>query len=96
VIGIVPCLAGAHDSSSSLTPGRRLCFAFLCAGRATSSGFAWDNGCPGGATGLRMLSNTGLACALFVFGGELRLAISASTRILRNAAMLSPQRERCQ
>lgn len=61
--------------SSSVTSGRCLCFALRCAGRATSSGFARDRGCPGGATGLRMLSNTGRACTLFPFGGELRLAI---------------------
>ena len=65
------------SSSSAAVSGRRLCFAFRCAGRATSSGFARVRGCPGGATGLRMLSNTGLACIRFDFGGAARLAISA-------------------
>ena len=45
---------------SSETPAGRLCLAFRPAGRATSSGFARDKGCPGGATGLRMVSKRGL------------------------------------
>lgn len=80
VIGVTPSdeiQDETHDSSPFDSSGRRLCFAFLCAGRATSSGFARDRGCPGGATGFRMLSNTGLACTRFDFGGEPRLAISA-------------------
>ena len=50
------------QTSSSVGSGRCLCFAFRPAGRATSSGLARDIGCPGGAPGLRILSNTGRAC----------------------------------
>jgi hypothetical protein len=62
--------------SSPLSNGGRLCFAFRCDGRAISSGFARDNGCPGGAFGLRMLSKITLLSILF-FGldRELFLAI---------------------
>jgi hypothetical protein len=62
--------------SSSTTSGRRLCLAFRPAGRATSSGFDRDKGCPGGAIGLRMLSKTGLEDFPFPFlPGVLFLAI---------------------
>jgi|SRR5687768_1122065 len=80
-----------QEPSSSVVSGRRLCFALRWAGRATSSGFARERGCPGGATGLRMLSNTGIACDLFVFGGELRLAIfSLHSDVCGTGAMLAP------
>ena len=52
VIPVSRCL----HSSTSLGSGLRLCFALRRAGRALSSGLAWAIGCPGGATGFRMLS----------------------------------------
>ena len=48
------------QTSSPGMPGGLLCLALRPAGRATSSGFDLDSGCPGGAFGLRMLSNIGL------------------------------------
>jgi len=66
-----------------VTSGRRLCLALRPAGRATSSGFARDKGCPGGALGLRILSNTGRARCRFVFGGELLLAIIRLHSVIR-------------
>ena len=63
------------QTSSSVGSGRRLCFALRPAGRATSSGLARESGCPGGAPGLRMLSNTGRARWRFPFRGELFLTI---------------------
>jgi hypothetical protein len=85
------------QASSSVTCGRRLCFALRPAGRATSSGLARDSGCPGGALGFLMLSNTGRACDRLVFGGELRLAIiRLHSSFMETAAMLSPRQIECQ
>jgi hypothetical protein len=50
----------SYVSSSPGTSGGRLCFALRPAGLASSSGFERESGCPGGAVGLRILSNTGL------------------------------------
>ena len=55
-----PCLNGRAVQSSSLETGR-LCFALRSAGCARSSGLARVRGWPGGATGLRSESKTGLA-----------------------------------
>ncbi len=84
---------GRHDSSSPEVSGRRLCLAFRIAGLATSSGFARESGCPGGAFGLRMLSKTGLAICFFDFRGELFLAMfSLHSRLFGTVPMLSPRR----
>src|ERR1043165_763295 len=64
------------QTSLSVVSGRRLCFAFRPAGRATSSGLAREIGCPGGAPGLPMLSNTGRACWGLPFRGDLLLTIN--------------------
>lgn len=65
-----------YSSSSSVTSGGRLCLAFRPAGRATSSGFERVKGCPGGAIGFRILSNTGLGDLPFpVFREVLFVAI---------------------
>src|SRR5215213_4015855 len=82
--------------SSSVGSGRRLCFALRPAGRATSSGLARDIGWPGGAPGLRILSNTGRACCLD-FRGELLLTITQPPLCLSGSAvMLAPAETECQ
>jgi hypothetical protein len=89
--------SGCRQASSSVTSGRRLCLALRPAGRATSSGLARDIGCPGGAFGFLMLSNTGRACNRFVVCGELLLIIvRLHSSLLETAAMLSPRQIRCQ
>src|SRR6185503_8466794 len=85
---------GGHDSWSPDASGGRLCFALRIAGRATSSGLARAIGWPGGALGLRMLSNTGLAF-FFDFCGELFLAIlSLHARCFGTESMLAPSQRR--
>jgi len=61
---------GAYESpSSSPVSGLRLCFAFRSDGLAFSSGFAWLIGCPGGASGFLIPSNSGRV-SFFDFLGE--------------------------
>lgn len=52
-----------------------MCFALRPEGLASSSGFARERGCPGGAFGLRILSNTGLTDFLSDFDEAAFLAM---------------------
>lgn len=79
--------------------GRRLCLALRPAGRATSSGFDLDNGCPGGATGLRMLSKMGLEDFPLPFADGAFLAISEPNTlgsVVESGSMLALGSDMCQ
>jgi hypothetical protein len=62
-----------------------LCFALRPAGLANESGFERDNGCPGGAFGLRMLSKTGRADLLVDLVDAAFLVIDDRSAFLRRA-----------
>ena len=80
----------SHIYSSTNPSGRRLCLAFLPDGRAISSGFERDRGWPGGATGFRIRSKTGLEFLIVLPGvRELFLAIVKHARSFRTGPMLA-------